>query len=1040
MKTQKILGVVVALSLGLSTVGLSQGGGSAAADPVVAAQPTIAIENPPPGQVHVRGRESILFGGSAAPSAQLTGARVLSLSPDGEIVRSYIPPGLTLSDGAFSGQTTYGGPGSFEAHDGRLVLEVTMILDGETQVIRSNGLRIDLVPPYVLGSSLVAPDLVRVEFSEPVHVNDPIDEVDLVIDWTVDGQTPLDVIKDPDDGSIRYLKVALTEGTGFDQDDTPEVRLITSLPATHMQHVYLDRAIWFLEPERNRTTIAVDRIAPEAPVLETIAGQANDGVEEIFSNDHKPEFVLTGIRPGHVGQVYLESNKKAGFQPDDDALLGEAEADENGRAVVKPDEPLDDDSYDVYGVARDRASCQPAEPASAECPNYSKSAPGFYTLDTIAPVALFAQTTMRQGTSDAIIKVRFSEDILPNEGNPAEWSVGGVPPESVEGVGNERILDIANVAPGGTPVVWTPPAEGAYADKAGNPLVPFELNATDGIPPLVFLAPDLVDTKGTLYARNGNCQTAVENRVCFVITGTAERATHLLVHGAPDAQDEVILDEGNVYSGPFLLEVDLVANERNENVQIEPIRLDLDQPNPTEVRGPMARVRTIVHDNQKPLVTVGALGRPLHDGSVGYKGMDQATISWTASDPNLVPGPIKIELSTDGGQTWETIADGKTNTDGDAGTLGWSVPALNTEKAKIRVTATDQVEFEESAVSNEFVIDSKLPSFIPQTQLDETGNPTRVLLTFSEPVVFDDELGNQWNQWQIQEEGQPPVPAQSAVPVDTTLGDDGITMIKKLMLTTGFVDGAPSPVQQHLDRNGTPTVTYVVPEGGEDLANQFRDRANNLLASNTGKAQDGIDPLPPDNLAARDLIRERTEPLRGEAEADSRLDVMVRRISPGATFSDAVTVKEPTSITGDPTGLFTVQVGLASNRVNSYEVWVQDKAGNTSPAVTLGIENDRKAPRVKVLKPKKFSKSGKRYLRLKWRTTERNKKNVDIHFRLKGKYTSKRLRNMVRSTPDDGVYRWRIPRKFWGKKFKVAILARDQVGNRGVRGYRWIKL
>jgi len=111
----------------------------------------------------------------------------------------------------------------------------------------------------------------------------------------------------------------------------------------------------------------------------------------------------------------------------------------------------------------------------------------------------------------------------------------------------------------------------------------------------------------------------------------------------------------------------------------------------------------IIIDGTLPSVTVTS-----PNGGEYLKGGGSWTITWTATDTNMAPNPIKIEYTPDNGTNWVTIATGEPND----GTYTWSpVPSLNTALAKVRVTATDLAENSGSDVSdNPFTIDSTKPT------------------------------------------------------------------------------------------------------------------------------------------------------------------------------------------------------------------------------------------------------------------------------------------------------------------------------------------
>jgi len=88
---------------------------------------------------------------------------------------------------------------------------------------------------------------------------------------------------------------------------------------------------------------------------------------------------------------------------------------------------------------------------------------------------------------------------------------------------------------------------------------------------------------------------------------------------------------------------------------------------------------SVAIDNTDPLVAVTAP----NGGESWYRGTTQ-NITWTASDASGVAG-IALEYSTNNGGTWTSIATGEAND----GAYAWTVPAVATTQALVRLTATD---------------------------------------------------------------------------------------------------------------------------------------------------------------------------------------------------------------------------------------------------------------------------------------------------------------------------------------------------------------
>ena len=100
-----------------------------------------------------------------------------------------------------------------------------------------------------------------------------------------------------------------------------------------------------------------------------------------------------------------------------------------------------------------------------------------------------------------------------------------------------------------------------------------------------------------------------------------------------------------------------------------------------------------------------------------YAGGTTQNITWTASDTNFGPSPIKIEYSIDSGNSWASLTSGAANT----GSYAWTLPTIDSSKMEVRITATDQVgnifvastgDGAAPVGSNDFEIDSTSPNLV----------------------------------------------------------------------------------------------------------------------------------------------------------------------------------------------------------------------------------------------------------------------------------------------------------------------------------------
>jgi hypothetical protein len=94
-------------------------------------------------------------------------------------------------------------------------------------------------------------------------------------------------------------------------------------------------------------------------------------------------------------------------------------------------------------------------------------------------------------------------------------------------------------------------------------------------------------------------------------------------------------------------------------------------------------------------------------GAVVLRGGASQAITWTATDVSNLPAtPITLEYTVDNGSNWTSIANNEAND----GTYSWTVPSINSQTVKLRVTAVDTIGNSTAAISaTNFTIDSTNP-------------------------------------------------------------------------------------------------------------------------------------------------------------------------------------------------------------------------------------------------------------------------------------------------------------------------------------------
>ncbi|MCM2349408.1 MAG: hypothetical protein NDI69_05255 [Bacteriovoracaceae bacterium] len=91
-----------------------------------------------------------------------------------------------------------------------------------------------------------------------------------------------------------------------------------------------------------------------------------------------------------------------------------------------------------------------------------------------------------------------------------------------------------------------------------------------------------------------------------------------------------------------------------------------------------------------------------------YKGNEALNVIWSASDDNFAATPIKIEYTTDNGFSWNVIIAATANDNSEI----WTLPATDNSEVKLRLTATDLAGNSTSVISQNFAIETSLPSVL----------------------------------------------------------------------------------------------------------------------------------------------------------------------------------------------------------------------------------------------------------------------------------------------------------------------------------------
>lgn len=89
-----------------------------------------------------------------------------------------------------------------------------------------------------------------------------------------------------------------------------------------------------------------------------------------------------------------------------------------------------------------------------------------------------------------------------------------------------------------------------------------------------------------------------------------------------------------------------------------------------------------------------------------FSGSGTIAARWTAEDENFGEGPIAIELSCDGGDSWTAAGRGLANN----GAFSWKAPAIDSTKCLVRLRAKDVLGNESLVTSRPFTVANSAPS------------------------------------------------------------------------------------------------------------------------------------------------------------------------------------------------------------------------------------------------------------------------------------------------------------------------------------------
>lgn len=823
----------------------------------------------------------------------------------------------------------------------------TTDLAGNTATALSGVFRIDATDPVFIART-VEPRLVEVTFSEPV--SGPLGP-----DWRVDGQ-PAAVERADGSPAVRAdgaTTLLLRTTADFDPDSTPQV--VYDPAAAPLTGELVDEAGRPVPPGL-RTVTAADRIRPAAPTVTAVDGKAPSS-DRVLSNEPRPVVSVSGMRAGNDVVVQL-ATADGGRQGERTRATGST-AD-----ATSPLVPADGE-HRMQAVAVDPAGNTSTD-ASLRPPSADGDAEVTYLLDTVAPAAVAADP------QEDDVRVAFSE-VVTGPDSAGDWSFTGADgtPRAVTDVSGEgaaRLLSVQGGALAGGVLSYAPTGD-RYSDAAGNVVEDAQL-VVGGVPVPVVLTPST---------------PLITNDDVVTIEGGGEPGT--VVELLREGSDAVLDAETVAPDGRWSVSAPLQKNTENRLV----------------VRGKDASSGDRSSAVPVPVITQDSIAPSLElrepTGGELYARDAEAVVRWASDDAHHAPDGMRVELTLDG-RTWRVLDPAAAPGD-DEGSVDWTVPAVDTRSAKVRVTATDLAGNSTVRTSDAFRIDAVLPRFGAKT-LGERS----VLVRFTEPVhgtlAPSDFLVD----------GAPAVVERS----DSGVGAAAVRAdgVRELRLATTASIGP----------NDRPTVQYAPSPLGEAT-----DEAGNPITERLVIAVDGIVPAAPKVSSPAAKVYERD--VRRAYSGTSEVGTTVRLVAEsGGAASGAVRTSSE--------GTWRAVGQLRRDAEVRLRAVAVDDAGNVSPLTTAPpVVQDSLAPAAAVLHPRRGQQLPlDTDVDVSWQVRDANlvKDKVLVEVTTDGGRT---WRAIGRDQASEGELVWRTPAQRTSIA-AVRVTAVDRAGRLGARTEGWI--
>lgn len=781
------------------------------AGPAGAAE-TLTIGSATAGETAVKGgqelalRGTVPTGGAGAVLLEALAAdgRILGdVEVNGAVLRPEQPQGdyVAVSGNDVKGRLTltslFSGPGAFGAptEDVRAVRVVLCAGDGGQESVAacrgvrsatrttSNPYRVDYTRPFVRGYELIAPDRIRVVFSEPVQHP----QGESALDWQV--TQPSRVVTQvqgplPNDCQGRYLPgedaaagptgctrtLVLSQPVG--EDEQPHVTYSNAPAPDRYRHDDFNRNT-AEGANPGASSDAVDKVLPALPSIQKVAEDATTQESpRAESNVRSPQVVLGNLVQGQ--EVLVRATPTGAGRGAETAWTPVT-----GSSMTVTLPPLvgegEQAEFTLLALARDDAGNVSSGNNDGSRVDGTPN-PVTYLADAVPPTLLSAAST--DGTS---LTVTFSEPVTGTNARE-DWTYrlpgGGTSmPTDVTGTGAERRL--TPTAPDGTTLVYQPVASSTpYRDTRSNLLaVPATVPVSSVGAPVVELPAALLHTRSDSVTLSGTSAA-----------GTVEVLRDTDADGKPDG---AALASAPASAGRFSVPVPLPADGAYDLFVV----LVTDKG-----RSAPARAPRVVRDTAPPVVDLQAPA-----GGEVFAGGSTQQVRYSATDAN--PQTVRIEASYDDGRTFELLTASSGGSP-----YAWTTPKRDSERTRVRVTSTDLAGNSTPDVSLPFVLDATPPSFSAVTVDART-----VLVRLSEAVAGSSSALD----WRVKGE-------RVSQASQTTEGGRPV-----VRLTTG-----PGVT---IGPDEEPVVTYEP----SALSQQYQDRAKQVVARRQVPALDGILPAVP---------------------------------------------------------------------------------------------------------------------------------------------------------------------------------------------------